>query len=154
MPLYYIQIHQSLSASEIYGLNNLLALRVSVEKYRGRPGPNHASVARAFHSSEVCRMAPKCVKCGEKHLSQNCTYPAGTLRYDAATVAETTQLTGATPKVPGNKAPAPVSNQAPTTSPKNAARQPRVLPSPVTQVNPFIILRRRYRKQTAKFSTS
>ncbi|GIY74661.1 hypothetical protein CEXT_267501, partial [Caerostris extrusa] len=37
------------------------------------------------------------------------------------------------PEVPGNKAPAPVSNPAPTTAKKNAARQPRVLPSPVTQ---------------------
>ncbi|GIX76185.1 nucleic-acid-binding protein from transposon X-element [Caerostris extrusa] len=39
------------------------------------------------------------------------------------------------PKFPGNKAPAPISNPAPTTARKNVSRQPRVLPSPVTQVN-------------------
>ncbi|GIX70614.1 hypothetical protein CDAR_459811 [Caerostris darwini] len=79
-------------------------------------------------------MAPKCVKCGEQHLSQNCTYPfehpLRCCNCNGSHAANWRQC----PKFTGNKVPNNT-NQAPTITRNNASRQPRVLPSPVTQVN-------------------
>ncbi|GIY71195.1 nucleic-acid-binding protein from transposon X-element [Caerostris darwini] len=66
----------SSKTEEIYSLSTLLGLRVSVESYRGQPGPSVCWNCQGyFHSSEVCRLPTRCVKCAGPHRAKKCTLP-------------------------------------------------------------------------------
>lgn len=73
LPLFLIALKRSDRSRNIHNCTYLLNLKISVETYRGRSGPTQCHRCQQFwHSSNSCRHEPKCVKCGEPHLTASC----------------------------------------------------------------------------------
>lgn len=55
-------------------MTNLKELKIKVESYRNKTGPAQCHRCQGFfHSAIGCHIAPKCVKCGQNHLTKDCT---------------------------------------------------------------------------------
>ncbi|GIY61919.1 uncharacterized protein CEXT_68291 [Caerostris extrusa] len=53
-----------------------MGTQVSIEAYGGRPGPSQCWNCQGFcHSSEVCKLPKKCVKCANPHNAKDCDRP-------------------------------------------------------------------------------
>ncbi|GFW31075.1 nucleic-acid-binding protein from transposon X-element [Trichonephila clavipes] len=74
LPLFMVQIKKSNNnAQDIYKIKNVSYLTVEVVPFRRRPGASQCFNCNFFnHSSKDCRMTPRCLKCGENHITKNC----------------------------------------------------------------------------------
>ncbi|GFV51291.1 PRE_C2HC domain-containing protein [Trichonephila clavipes] len=74
LPLFMVQIKKSNNnAQDIYKIKNVNYLTVEVVPFRRRPGASQCFNCNYFnHSSKDCRMTPRCLKCGENHITKNC----------------------------------------------------------------------------------
>lgn len=73
LPVFLVTLPKSDNAKEIYNIEYMTQLRITVEKYNGRPGPSQCHRCQSFHhSARFCTHDPKCVKCGGDHLSHTC----------------------------------------------------------------------------------
>lgn len=76
MPLFYAQIVPCLKIDEIFSITNLLGTEIKIEKYRGRKGPSQCYNCQGWnHSSEVCTLQIKCLRCSGPHKAKDCTLP-------------------------------------------------------------------------------
>ncbi|GFV34998.1 probable RNA-directed DNA polymerase from transposon X-element [Trichonephila clavipes] len=76
MPLIYIQLINYLSADSIYNYVDMFGTRVAFEPYDGSRNrrPNQYWRCQGFfHSSEVCHLPMKCLKCAGPHQAKDCT---------------------------------------------------------------------------------
>ncbi|GFV83621.1 nucleic-acid-binding protein from transposon X-element [Trichonephila clavipes] len=76
MPLIYIQLINDLNADSIYNYVDMFGTRVDFEPYDGSRNrrPNQCWRCQGFfHSSEVCHLSMKCLKCAGPHQAKNCT---------------------------------------------------------------------------------
>ncbi|GFV46169.1 uncharacterized protein TNCV_3420951 [Trichonephila clavipes] len=74
LPLFMVQIKRSENAQDIYQLKNVNYLTVEVVPFRRRPGASQCFNCNFFnHSSKDCRMTPRCLKCGDSHITKNCS---------------------------------------------------------------------------------
>ncbi|GFX86590.1 nucleic-acid-binding protein from transposon X-element [Trichonephila clavipes] len=68
LPLFMIEIKRSDGAEKIYDLKNLNYLTVEVVSYRKKPGTSQCFNCNYFNrTTKNCRMAPRCLKCGQNH---------------------------------------------------------------------------------------
>ncbi|GFT18721.1 nucleic-acid-binding protein from transposon X-element [Trichonephila clavipes] len=75
MPLFYLQIENSADAPKTFDFTELFGTRIEVEPFdRG----NKVNQCWWFHSSEVCHLPPRCVKCAGPHAAKD-----GTLEFEA-----------------------------------------------------------------------
>ncbi|GFS81365.1 nucleic-acid-binding protein from transposon X-element [Trichonephila clavipes] len=76
IPLIYIQLINDLNAHSIYNYVDMFGTRVAFEPYdvsRNRR-PNQCWRCQGFfHSSEVCHLPMKCLKCAGSHQAKDCT---------------------------------------------------------------------------------
>ncbi|GFT09208.1 nucleic-acid-binding protein from transposon X-element [Trichonephila clavipes] len=75
-PLIYIQLINDLNADSIYNYVDMLGTRVAFEPYDGSRNrrPNQCWRCQGFfHSSEVCHLPMKCLKCAGPHQAKDCT---------------------------------------------------------------------------------
>ncbi|GFV97355.1 probable RNA-directed DNA polymerase from transposon X-element [Trichonephila clavipes] len=76
MPLIYIQLINDLNADSIYNYVDMFGSRVAFEPYDGSYNrrPNQCWRCQGFfHSSEVCHLPMKCLKCARPHQAKDCT---------------------------------------------------------------------------------
>ncbi|GIY28270.1 RNA-directed DNA polymerase from mobile element jockey [Caerostris darwini] len=77
MPLFYAQVKKNPLADAIYNVTEILGAQVCIEAYRGRPGPSQCWNCQGyFHSSEVCHLPTRCVRCAGTHKAEHCTRPS------------------------------------------------------------------------------
>lgn len=63
----------------IYQLRYLGRLVVRVEKYKNKGGPQQCHRCQGFYHSAIgCKLDPNCMKCGQMHLTHECSKPKDT----------------------------------------------------------------------------
>ncbi|GFS67442.1 nucleic-acid-binding protein from transposon X-element [Trichonephila clavipes] len=79
MPLFYLQIENGVDAPKIFDFTELFGTRVEVKPFdRGNKINQCWRCQGWFHSSEVCHLPPRCVRCDGPHSAKDCT-----LEFDA-----------------------------------------------------------------------
>ncbi|GFX52913.1 nucleic-acid-binding protein from transposon X-element [Trichonephila clavipes] len=74
MPLFYLQIENGADAPKIYDFTELFGTRIEVKPFdRGNKVNQCWRCQGWFHSSEVCHLPPRCVKCAGPHAAKDCT---------------------------------------------------------------------------------
>ncbi|GFW56132.1 nucleic-acid-binding protein from transposon X-element [Trichonephila clavipes] len=74
MPLFYLQIENGVDAPKIYDFTELFGTRIEVKPFdRGNKVNQCWRCQGWFHSSEVCHLPPRCVKCAGPHAAKDCT---------------------------------------------------------------------------------
>ncbi|GFU22823.1 nucleic-acid-binding protein from transposon X-element [Trichonephila clavipes] len=72
LPIFLITLPRNLDNLKIFDLKTLNYLSIRVEGYDGR-GVTQCYTCNNFnHSSENCHLKPRCLKCGENHLTRDC----------------------------------------------------------------------------------
>ncbi|GFU68942.1 nucleic-acid-binding protein from transposon X-element [Trichonephila clavipes] len=72
LPIFLITLHRNLDNLKIFDLKTLSYLSIRVEGYDGK-GVTQCYTCNNFnHSSENCHLNPKCLKCGENHITRDC----------------------------------------------------------------------------------
>ncbi|GFV63170.1 nucleic-acid-binding protein from transposon X-element [Trichonephila clavipes] len=73
LPIFLITLPRNLDNLKIFDLKTLSYLSVSVEGYNGK-GVTQCYTCNNFnHSSENCYLNPRCLKCGENHITRDCS---------------------------------------------------------------------------------
>ncbi|GFW42984.1 probable RNA-directed DNA polymerase from transposon X-element [Trichonephila clavipes] len=74
MPLFYLQIENGVDALKIYDFTELFGTRIEVKPFERGNKVNQCWRCQGwFHSSEVCHLPPRCVKCAGPHSAKDCT---------------------------------------------------------------------------------
>ncbi|GFW59863.1 nucleic-acid-binding protein from transposon X-element [Trichonephila clavipes] len=74
MPLFYLQIENGAEALKIYDFTELFGTRIEVKPFERGNKVNQCWRCQGwFHSSEVCHLPPRCVKCAGPHSAKDCT---------------------------------------------------------------------------------
>ncbi|GFT59823.1 nucleic-acid-binding protein from transposon X-element [Trichonephila clavipes] len=74
MPLFYLQIENGVDAPKIYDFTELFGTRIEVKPFdRGNKVNQCWKCQGWFHSSEVCHLPPRCVRCAGPHAAKDCT---------------------------------------------------------------------------------
>ncbi|GFW75023.1 nucleic-acid-binding protein from transposon X-element [Trichonephila clavipes] len=72
LPIFLITLPRNLDNLKIFDLKTLSYLSIRVEGYDGK-GVTQCYTCKNFnHSSENCYLNPKCLKCGENHITRDC----------------------------------------------------------------------------------
>ncbi|GFV72818.1 zinc finger protein, partial [Trichonephila clavipes] len=74
MPLFCLQIENGVDAPKIYDFTELFGTQIEVKLFdRGNKINQCWRYHGWFHSSEVCHLPPRCVRCAGPHLAKDCT---------------------------------------------------------------------------------
>lgn len=74
IPVWIISAYVTPDAPDIHQLTGLFNLKVTLEDYKNKQGPLQCYKCQGFgHKAIACFVKPKCVKCGNEHLTQDCT---------------------------------------------------------------------------------
>ncbi|GFT55618.1 nucleic-acid-binding protein from transposon X-element [Trichonephila clavipes] len=74
MPLFYLQIKTVRMRQKIYDFTEVFGTRIEVKPFdRGNKVNQCWRCQGWFHSSEVCHLPPRCVKCAGPHAAKDCT---------------------------------------------------------------------------------
>ncbi|GFW18048.1 nucleic-acid-binding protein from transposon X-element [Trichonephila clavipes] len=72
LPIFLITLPRNLDNLKIFDLKTLSYLSIRIEGYNGK-GVTQCYTCNNFnHSSENCHLNPRCLKCGENHLTRDC----------------------------------------------------------------------------------
>lgn len=73
MPLWVVTVYDIQNVPNIWQLTGLYNLKISLSEYVGQGGPQQCYNCQGFgHKADGCFITPKCVKCGENHVSREC----------------------------------------------------------------------------------
>ncbi|KAL4143312.1 hypothetical protein QTP88_005658 [Uroleucon formosanum] len=73
LPLFFVDINSDTNNLDIYKIQFLLNTKIVVEKPHPRKGPPQCHICQTYgHTRSYCHYVPRCVKCGEEHLSVSC----------------------------------------------------------------------------------
>ncbi|GFX43048.1 nucleic-acid-binding protein from transposon X-element [Trichonephila clavipes] len=72
LPVFLITLPRNIHNSKIFDLNRLCYLVVNVEGYEGKGVTQCYSCNKFNHTSDLCHLKPRCLKCGLNHLTKDC----------------------------------------------------------------------------------
>lgn len=73
LPLFFVELENKENNKEIYKIDLLLYSKVIFEQpYKKREIPQCMRCQQYGHTKSYCYKTPRCVKCAENHLTQNC----------------------------------------------------------------------------------
>ncbi|GFX28424.1 nucleic-acid-binding protein from transposon X-element [Trichonephila clavipes] len=72
LPIFLITLLRNLDNLKIFDLKTLGYLSVRVEGYDGRGVTQCYTCNKFNHTSENCHLNPRCLKCGENHITRDC----------------------------------------------------------------------------------
>ncbi|GFW34858.1 nucleic-acid-binding protein from transposon X-element, partial [Trichonephila clavipes] len=72
LPIFLITLPRNLDNLKIFDLKTLGYLSVRVEGYDGRGVTQCYTCNKFNHTSENCYLNPRCLKCGENHITRDC----------------------------------------------------------------------------------
>ncbi|GFX27018.1 nucleic-acid-binding protein from transposon X-element [Trichonephila clavipes] len=72
LPIFLITLPRNLDNLKIFDLKTLGYLSVRVEGYDGRGVTQCYTCNKFNHTSENCHLNPRCLKCGENHITRDC----------------------------------------------------------------------------------
>ncbi|GFY23240.1 nucleic-acid-binding protein from transposon X-element [Trichonephila clavipes] len=75
LPIFMVEVRRTETAELIYDVKNICYLCVTIDPFRKKPGATQCYNCNFFnHSSKNCKMAPRCLKCGNNHRTGDCTF--------------------------------------------------------------------------------
>ncbi|KAL4091823.1 hypothetical protein QTP88_026445 [Uroleucon formosanum] len=76
LPLFRIDLKPATNNSDILNLDSLLHTKIKIELPKKISDPPQCKSGQAyFHTSNFCYHNPRCVKCGDNHISSECSKP-------------------------------------------------------------------------------
>ncbi|GFT84405.1 nucleic-acid-binding protein from transposon X-element [Trichonephila clavipes] len=72
LPVFLITLPRNIFNSKIFDLNRLCYLVVNVEGYEGKGVTQCYSCNKFNHTSDLCHLKPRCLKCGLSHQTKDC----------------------------------------------------------------------------------
>lgn len=76
LPVYSVALPPGKESETVYDIKHILDTKVTVEAYRHKDGPPQCKrCQRFFHTANYCTLPARCVKCGQHHISKDCTLP-------------------------------------------------------------------------------
>lgn len=73
-PFYIIMLKPGSKSGNVYKLRYILNVKVKIDKYKNPSGITQCHRCQGFgHGTTYCNHTPKCVKCGQDHLTKTCT---------------------------------------------------------------------------------
>uniref|UniRef100_A0A2S2NKY3 Nucleic-acid-binding protein n=1 Tax=Schizaphis graminum TaxID=13262 RepID=A0A2S2NKY3_SCHGA len=75
LPLFFVDLNPNKNNLDIFNTTTLLHTSVVIEKpHKSKIGPPQCHKCQAYgHTKSYCSHTPRCVKCGEEHLSDKCS---------------------------------------------------------------------------------
>lgn len=75
LPLFLVNLYVSDNFVEIYDIGELLGFIVKIERFKNKSARQCYNCQRFHHSSEVCHLEPRCLKCAGSHKTTECKKP-------------------------------------------------------------------------------
>lgn len=76
LPLFFVDLNPSPKNKEIFSIEAIAHTHIKVEEPRKRKDIVQCFRCQAYgHTKGYCQRAPRCVKCGEEHLTAECKLP-------------------------------------------------------------------------------
>jgi PAX-interacting protein 1 len=75
LDIFIINLTPNENASKIYEEKTFLGFDIKIESYTFKGTKQCYRCQNFFHSSEVCNLDPRCLRCGEGHMTNECKYP-------------------------------------------------------------------------------
>ncbi|GFW29507.1 probable RNA-directed DNA polymerase from transposon X-element [Trichonephila clavipes] len=72
LPVFQVTLPRSMENLKIFDLKTLAHLNITVDGYNGKGITQCFSCNNFHHSAENCFLKPRCLKCGEEHLTKDC----------------------------------------------------------------------------------
>ncbi|GFU83504.1 nucleic-acid-binding protein from transposon X-element [Trichonephila clavipes] len=73
MPLFLLSLPKNEPNKDVYNITELCYMKIKIEPLEKKKGPAQCFRCQGFfHSSKFCTRNPKCVKCGQPHLTSDC----------------------------------------------------------------------------------
>ncbi|GFW03456.1 probable RNA-directed DNA polymerase from transposon X-element [Trichonephila clavipes] len=73
MPLFLLSLPKNEPHKDVYNITELCYMKIKIEPLEKKKGPAQCFRCQGFfHSSKFCTRNPKCVKCGQPHLTSDC----------------------------------------------------------------------------------
>lgn len=137
-PLFLVELPRS-SSKDIFQLNRLMSLIVTVEKPHPPRSTNQCHRCQLFHHSQRnCHRDPRCVKCGKSHATSECPKPRDAEAKCANCGGKHTASYRGCPAFPAPRKSAPAASAKITPAhapPKTVRTAPAFVPAPPPQVN-------------------
>lgn len=123
LPLFVITLRATPNFEEIYNLEHINFLKVTIERFKGQQYRQCYRCQRYGHSSFSCRLPIRCLKCAQAHKASDCKITKDTDLKCALCDGNHPANYSGCPRHPSNKTPSPhsVTKNNPKTPPTNRA---------------------------------
>ncbi|GFV58272.1 nucleic-acid-binding protein from transposon X-element [Trichonephila clavipes] len=72
LPIFQVTLPRTIENLKIFDLKTLAHLNITVDGYNGRGVTQCFSCNNFHHNADNCYLKPRCLKCGEEHLTKDC----------------------------------------------------------------------------------
>ncbi|GFW12017.1 nucleic-acid-binding protein from transposon X-element [Trichonephila clavipes] len=72
LPIFLVTLPRSIENLKIFDLKTLAHLNITVDGYNGKGVTQCYTCQNFHHNSDNCFLNPRCLKCGEEHLTKDC----------------------------------------------------------------------------------
>ncbi|GFW98423.1 nucleic-acid-binding protein from transposon X-element [Trichonephila clavipes] len=72
LPIFQVTLPRTIENLKIFDLKTLAHLNITVDGYNGRGVTQCFSCNNFHHNADNCYPKPRCLKCGEEHLTKDC----------------------------------------------------------------------------------
>ncbi|GFW67012.1 putative RNA-directed DNA polymerase from transposon X-element [Trichonephila clavipes] len=72
LPIFLVTLPRSIENLKIFDLKTLAHLNITVDGYNGKGVTQCYTCQNFHHNSDNCFLQPRCLKCGEEHLTKDC----------------------------------------------------------------------------------
>ncbi|GFT88385.1 nucleic-acid-binding protein from transposon X-element [Trichonephila clavipes] len=72
LPIFLVTLPRSMENLKIFDLKTLAHLNITVDGYNGKGVTQCYTCQNFHHNSDNCFLKPRCLKCGEEHLTKDC----------------------------------------------------------------------------------
>ncbi|GFW02709.1 nucleic-acid-binding protein from transposon X-element [Trichonephila clavipes] len=72
LPIFLVTLPRSMENLKIFDLKTLAHLNITVDGYNGKGVIQCYTYQNFHHNSDNCFLKPRCLKCGEEHLTKDC----------------------------------------------------------------------------------
>ncbi|GFX65928.1 uncharacterized protein TNCV_13491 [Trichonephila clavipes] len=72
LPIFQVTLPRIIENLKIFDLKTLAHLNITVDGYNGRGVTQCFSCNNFHHNADNCYLKPRCLKCGEEHLTKDC----------------------------------------------------------------------------------
>ncbi|GFU32521.1 RNA-directed DNA polymerase from mobile element jockey [Trichonephila clavipes] len=72
LPIFQVTLPRTIENLKIFDLKTLAHLKITVDGYNGRGVTQCFSCNNFHHNADNCYLKPRCLKCGEEHITKDC----------------------------------------------------------------------------------